>query len=410
MFDSNAAGGGASANYGFRLFVVQIFDGMKQTPMPFKICGRGGYVEHARRLLGDHAEQTVVEAGKDSESDEDPNAVEVEPPATHLAGRRGFEVQVAEIKEGLLYGEILVGTFGGHERALAEPDRPPQLVDVDDPDAPDPDDLSGRAPARRYRFILNAPSESTHGILAVEDISRSCPVDPLVGWLKRWGRDAADAVGAKREDDDDRPSARWWRIRTIPAVDFDHFERIIRNGQIEKIELVKYAIGQSGRRGTVGIRLEAPNPSSLGEGVTEQLLSMVGGWAEGFMGDRAERRRRARGERRQRQSLTREQLRQPEQELAERARNTDSAAANAMAAVLGEGVQEVGFDDGWLVVDQGGEKTKISPSRINDTFVYPVTTEGRPLLVGWYGVVRGTALRLNNALELDVEWPERLDT
>lgn len=83
-----------------------------------------------------------------------------------LLGGKALSIRKVHLQEQSLYGEMLVGRFGDHETALSAP------VLVDDTEADDDTEagaeskidqgstdvsLAGRAPARRFRFVLTLP-------------------------------------------------------------------------------------------------------------------------------------------------------------------------------------------------------------------------------------------------------------
>lgn len=400
--------------YGYRLFVVQLFAGMARTPVDFSECGGKHYIDIATQLLKDMRGVTLVQPKRtDLAADEDVVEAEAQTTIDPLAGRKGLAVRVVHQEGALIYGEALVGTFGDHEAALAAP---PELVEVPLPDvgedAGEPEflpplasediDLKGRAPARRFRFVLNLPAEGTLGALFVEDISRSCPVDLIVGWLRRRAKDAADATLAEVSEDatsaERRKAAAWWRLMATAAIDDQHFNEMLEQGHLNKVELVRHSIASDGTRGAEDLRLTAPRPEALTP--ADDLVQLAKDWYQVYK----ERRNKViDGQPAKR--LSKDERKAVKAQELEVKNQTDQEAAQEMAALLGNPVVDLSFDDGWLVLQDGDRTKRISPSRISELFTYEIDRERRPSNLDFYKAGRFRAQRLANPLKLHLEWP-----
>jgi hypothetical protein len=348
------------ASYGFRLFTVEIFNGRKQKAVNFNDCGGEHFADVAVRLLKNLAVETMVgspklEAPDDAETIIDGNAAgdgQPDQPAFRVA-------EDVNVTDRTVRGSVWMGRFGSHQRALGAGD------------ASQDTDIRNKAASRSFRFILALPDDGTVGILAVEDISRLCPVSPMTQWL-RW-QSHADALKASTEGE--LPGTPWWRIRVRPLTDEEHLERMIQQGRVEKLELVKHSVSRARTRQSEEFRMSAP---LVDNGKISQVSQLVKGWLrrEGDLADN------------------------PDDQV------TDGDAARQLAAIVGPELVNLGFDDGWVVVQDTFERTKkISPSRMSEIFTYEQAPDHRIDTPSFYAEVRKTALRLQRAHNVIIDWP-----
>lgn len=385
--------------FGYRVFVVDLFNGNARSSIDFSAAGDDGkthYKDVATELCHSMLGRTLVEHRPADPSDDiagDETSV-VDP----LLGGKALSVRRVHLQEHSLYGEILVGRFGDHETALSAP------VLIDETDAGTGDDvgsadvsLAGRAPARRFRFVLTLPARGKRGVMIVEDISGTCPVDPLIRQLRQRSREESATRGRA---DPKHVVPPWWRPSVTPAMDDAYFTDLVEQGKLNKVELVRHSVGGDGQRTQETLRVTAPNPSALS--VAGQLKDLVGAWANDARSRRslptASKRRRSKEER-------------AEAKAADRARKleTDAGAAQVMAALLGDGLEGIDFDDGWIVLEDGNRTKKISPSRISELFNYVLNEDRRPSNLEWYEAARNKAQRLATPLALNLTWPPTLD-
>lgn len=401
--------GGSLTSYGYRIFVVDLFQGMSRKQIDFAHAGGRHYREVAVELLSAIRGRTVLDERRREPGAADvledattPDIEDDDPILDPLMGKRALSLELLHAQDAVVYGEVLVGKYGDHESALGAP----QLVEVDDELSGEPElrlSLAGRAPARRFRFMVNLPNAGKFGIVVVEDISRSCPIDPLVRQLRYRSQDAAAAVkSAKPASGTSEPGATapWWRPSVTPAIDDDHFSEMIRQGKLDRVELVRHSIGSDGQRSEEQFRLTASRPEALTSGA--EFIALIREWVEDF-------RRRREGPRTQTKRVSKEE--RAARDISERLerRQTDQEAAGAMAALLGENIQSIEFDDGWVVMKDGDRTKKVSPSRISELFTYELDRDRRPSDLDWYSAARTTALRLATPLRINLEWPATLD-
>lgn len=344
------------ASYGFRLFTVEIFKGRKQRPVNFNDCAGEHFAEVVVRLLKSLGTETKV----GSPALDAPDLIAATPDATpesnQLVDQLAFRVaDDVTVVDRTVRGAVWTGRFGSHQRALGAGD------------ASQDTDIRNKAASREFRFILALPEDGVMGILAIEDISRSCPVTPMTRWLSWRSQTEAQENGGQ-----ERP---WWRFRVQPLTDEEHLERLIKQGRVEKLELVKHSVTPARTRESERFRMVAPLVEA---GMISEVAVIIREWVR------------------------------PAKEVAGSpdSQPTDGEAARQLAAVVGPKIVELGFDDGWVVVQDTSERTKkISPSRMSEIFTYEQSRDGRLDGPAFYAEVRKTALRLQRAHNLIIEWP-----
>jgi len=395
--------------FGYRVFIVELFNGTARMPVDFSAAGDDGkthYKDIVTDLLHTMQGKTLIEQRRAEPDDDAAPDGQDAASSDRLLGGKALSIRKVHLQEQSLYGEMLVGRFGDHETALSAP------VLVDDTEADDDTEagaeskidqgstdvsLAGRAPARRFRFVLTLPVKGKKAVLVVEDISASCPVDPLVRQLRQHSREGSTARG---RDDPKRGVLPWWRPSVTPAMDNAYFTEMIEQGKLNKVELVRHSVGGDGQRRQETLRVTAPNPEALS--VAGQFQELVERWVTSFRSRQSpevvSRRRRSKEER-------------AEEQAAQRARRleTDAGAAREMAALLGEELKDIDFDDGWIVLNDGNRTKKISPTRISELFNYVLNEDRRPSNLEWYEAARNKALRLATPLKLSLTWPDTLD-
>jgi len=394
--------------HGFRLFVAELAPERGQSRVDFSECGERHYQDVVADTLGQMMDQTLVTAKRqDTPIDAGDGSGDDDVPEDPLAGRKGFSLRKLRADGRLLYGEALVGTFGGHEEALeAPPEGEPELVEVSeasDTDTVQPPagglDLRRRAPARRFRFVLCLPEKGTQGILGVEDISGSCPRTLLRELINKTAKDRADAAlgaGATLAAVARQPKAvSWWRLDITAALDEQHFKNMLDRGQLDRVELVRKAITSDGSREKTDLKVIAPILDATTKATA--FIGLAKTWAEV-----ARSRRRPEGRRPRRSKEEREQ----EDAATRNAKlQSDRDGAGALAALVDPTVAQIEFDDGWLVVEDGEKTKKISPSRVSELFVYEINRKRQPTALEFYLEVRAKALALADPLQLALEWP-----
>ena len=186
--------------------------------------------------------------------------------------------------------------------------------------------------------MLNLPAEGKLGALFVEDISRSCPVDLIVGWLRRRAKDAADARLAEVSEDatsaERREVAAWWRPMATAAIDDLHFNQMLEQGHLHKVELVRHSIASDGTRGAEDLRLTAPRPEALTP--ADDLVQLAKDWYQVY---KERRNKLIDGQPPKR--LSRDERKALKAQEREVRNQTDQEAAQEMAALLGDPVVDL---------------------------------------------------------------------
>ncbi|HVF06386.1 MAG TPA: hypothetical protein VNA20_16205 [Frankiaceae bacterium] len=355
------------ARYGFRLFEVELREKLGRKARDFSEAGGEHYGTMVERLLKTRLAGQKLVGYPSTGSDEDGS------PDEQLAHRN---------KPALLVDDVL--RTGTVVRWRAQYGRYSDFdIGLGLPGAPDAD-LRDVAPTRGFRVVLNLPAKGTKGVLAVEDISRSCPVVMLARWLKQVSQDdvahrAAEAFnkgGTKYEDEATAiADAPWWRLAAKPMADEEHLRKLIEDGKLERIQLIRK--GSSVAR-TPDTREMELTIRALSQKKQRDLDKIVTRWFQ-----------------------------QRSQEV-DGPPPTDAEGAKDLSALLGEEVEALGFDDGYVVINDGSKK-QISPSRLSDYFVYALSNDRQPSDLAFYEAVGGQHKRIARATQTDgLEWPSIL--
>lgn len=358
------------ATYGYRLFTVELRKGFGRKAVDFADCGGSHYIDFVPKFLARLAETKVGRPVLRSSSVTPGQASIDEPEATESEGVYGesaFRVEDPLRNDWAITGSIQAGNFGDHEIALGVPG---ETEDAD---------LLNRAPVRRFRFVLVLPEKGTTGVLAVEAIGRSCPVDLFIRWISKASQD--EALDNRGEEDGSSEPC-WWKMTANQMGDEEHLNEMIRSGKFGKVELVKLDVAADRKRNKEYLRLTAP---SIEGGLVSEVAGVVKGWWERT---------------RQREIESLDQVSKP-------ATVTDAEGAQQLAALIIKGVEGLDFDDGWVVLEeQNGRSNRISPSRMSEVFIYPLSVDDRVSDVEFYRRVRLRAVRIGPSVPVVVEWPE----
>jgi len=216
-------------------------------------------------------------------------------------------------------------------------------------------DLLGLAPSRGYRAMLVLPSQGDLGVLAVEDVARACPRDMVVKWLNAQVKRDAVSSGSTS-----------WRISIKPMTDLDQLARLDRKS-VERVEFRKHGIDRDGTTGQTGLAV------TVSSGIDRSLGAKIKAKAKGWLGQTDV---------------------------------TDKLAARELAVLVGHNLEEVDFDDAWVVMsDEDVSMSKISPSRATDVFIYRIA-DTVPTDTAFARAAGDIARRLMKARELSIEWPD----
>ena len=347
------------STYGFRLFTVQLRKENRRKPHEFEDCDGEHFADVAERLLKSIEQDTKVGLPK---QDSDVSVGEVETgEVEEPTQERALKIESVRISGRVVLCQFYYGRFSDHSKALGMPGK---AADIE---------LLDHAPSRLFNFVLAFPDEGSTGIAAMEDISRTCPITPLARWLS-W-QSQQETVQFNKTVDNTADKKSWWKLILTPMADADQLDRIIERGELEKLELIKFGPAKDRTRDQEYFRVTAPN-------LDENLARHAGRIMKGWFG---------KGD---------------EQNGAETsAAPSNSEGARQLAAVLSRPLVELDFDDGWVVLKDEGDRTKkISPTRLSEVFVYPISRDKKPSSLEFYDRVRSQAMSLQDAIRTDVDW------
>jgi hypothetical protein len=331
--------------YGYRLFTFEVFQGNKRTAVNLKNCAGERFIQVVERLL--KAMTVGISVGDPTEPGQ--TKVQVE----GKVGEPAIRVEEVRVVDNTIRATVWAGRFGSHEKALGD--------DIE-ADA----DISDKAASNLHRVILAFPDDGTTGILGIETIGRSCPAAFLVRWLQKKSRDEATEglnVGS------------WWRMRVTPLADEGRLEEMIRDGHAQKLVLVKNTITAGSTREVREIEITASLATS---GKIDQVVKVVQGW---FKQSKAS-------------------------QLENEPPVTTEQGVRQLAAIVGPQIADMDLDDGWVEIeDPDGQVKRVRPSQMAEVFTYLLSNDVPVVTPAFYAAVRGTALTLQSAAKIAIDWP-----
>lgn len=332
-------------SYGYRLFSFQVFRGSRRTPLDLADCKGDPYQEIAESLL------KTLSAGTAVGDPTDDGQAEVEEEGTF--GKPALRVEEARTVDNTIRATVWAGKFGSHEKAIG--------------DAAESDtDIKDKAASNLFRVVFAFPDEGDTGILAVETISRSCPVSQLTRWMTKKSRD--EATNGNSE-------GAWWRISASPLADDNRLAEMIREGQAQNLVLVRHAITSGRTRSVKDVEITA---SLAVSGRMEQAVKIVQGWY----------------------------LRNKMADENEGPVVSNEQGARQLAAIVGPQLVDMDLDDGWVQIeDPDGQVKRVRPTQMADVFTYRLSEDHPPVTPRFYASARETALGLQPAAKVGIDWP-----
>lgn len=338
-------------NYGFRLFRMELFEGMGRTAMPFgtnpdtaKETVHWRYAGHLAKTMGDHegvryrgapptgAPDDAAEMGAQSPTD----------PMFRLSSSCRIGCNIAFT--------LRDGQNRGFDAAM---NMESDVADFD---------LKAWAPARNYRGVFVLPTVEKTGVLALECIDRRCPITPLIRWTRRWSQEDAHADGGS-----------WWRLRATEWTDDQRLQHLIATGRIDELVLRKTEANVGRGRDREVLRLSAP---VIDGSIIARVRDTLAGWLHA--------------------AATIDAL-------------SDEDGAQQIKSWLGDDIERLDFDDGYVRISGGEGAKPISPGRLSEVFTYPIgQADTPPGNAEFYTAVSETLaeLRVQTALHLRLsDWP-----
>jgi hypothetical protein len=346
-------------SYGYRLFSMQLTQGSSTKAVDFSKCNGEHFVNIAKRLL-ETLKDTAV-GDPDRSSEDNPSLVEDPLNLGHF-GESALQVLELTSVDYMIRGHAFAGIVGQHDRALAVPGVNQDI------------DMRNHAAAREHRFILVFPESGDMGVAVMETIGRSCPIGSLQKWMaKRSRSDAFLRETQIKEETGRQRSVPWWRLRFRQMTDEARLRELLSNGKLEKIELTKKQVLPDRKRETEIFRLVS---TSIEKTVVDQVSRILSGW---FQQDR---------------------------HVTENLDHTVTSreGASQLATIFGDEVNNLDFDDGWIVIrDEGGQK-RVSPDRMPDVFTY-IIGQSPSTDDEIYRRAGHKFLQLRQSSQIDLEWP-----
>jgi len=336
-------------SFGYRLFAISVFRGTKRTPVNLKDCEGEHYKDIVTRLL--KTLSTPVVGDPPSKPDE-PLATET----GEVRGKPALRVEDVDVVDNTIRAKIWVGRIGSHEKAMSH-------------DGSSDFDISDKAAINGFRVIFAFPEDGTQGIRAVESISRSCPVSPLIKWLRyksqEEGHEKTQGSGS---------AVLWWRPTVEGLADEARLAEMIESGLAQGLVLVKKSVTPGRTRDEKEFEIRAP---LVNDGKIKQVARLVRAWASQVKeGDGAQ--------------VT-----------------TNAEAARQLAAIVSPEIKDLDLDDGWVVLaDPDDQVRRVNPSTFTDVFTYKLSEDEPVVTPRFYAEVRGTAMGIQTAAKLAVEWPQ----
>ncbi|KXX59434.1 hypothetical protein AZG88_41330 [Rhodococcus sp. LB1] len=268
------------------------------------------YRKYAHDLLTSKVDQT--ERGFPLSPDSDP------PAPSELRQKPVFMLTRIEKKGRHTFGEVDYGRATGHDQAVPHADVTGKK----------PIDITDYSPTRKYRFALILPEAGDVGTLAVEAAAGACPAKYIVQWLRKWSQEQAAKEGASSTvAGKEHP---WWKLIAEPIGDPKQLMAFIEENEAESMVLVHRRVADSRLRRDEKFRVEARIESKMSNKVMKAVQKSI------------------------------------------KVKSGDGGMANELAALLGDEMEGVEFDDAWVVIDTDLGKRQVSPSRLPDVFTYPI--------------------------------------
>jgi hypothetical protein len=201
--------------------------------------------------------------------------------------------------------------------------------------------ISDKAPSRMYRAELLLPETEGSGLLAVEAISRSAPMTPLITWMG-----AASFIKEQGQV--------WWRLKATQATDAQYLADLIEKSEHAEVSMKHVGIDEIGDRPRTQYRLHAPLSTRQRSHAVDWVMDRIKG----------------------------------------------KGSLEGMLQIVGvRSTGDLDFTEGHIKLDDGETTTRVGLSDVREIFTYPISTN-RPDTETWESAVRSRF----RALEPNLVW------
>ena len=332
--------------YGFRLYSVRMVKGvMGSKPVPFEQCGADGkghlsdWLERVLTELETHETLTKMPVLRVGQGATRPSI------GSHssVAPERG-DPQVRwrshTTKPTKILFEIQYGTVGRFAVAMAQK-------------AKDDADISDKAASHVFRGILYLPLKGEIGVLALESIDNSTPVDIVHSWLARaaihvFEKDEVD-VAAMSPTQAAGLSPAIFKINFKQIANLPRLKKMVKKSNTTELVLRKMEISGSGKPTKEKIKL-------VNKVTTKGERAKLADWAADVVNRSSDDGSTA--------------LQKKKASLVELEAIVDTSS--------GGNVGGMGFNEGHVVVNDGTGRKKIGPDHLDQFFVYPINGDLQP--------------------------------
>lgn len=221
------------AQYGFRIFKAERMNGTGNTPVKFVDTTWGDFTAHLHRSFELQKGRKRHENPRDA-FNEDGKPVPLDP------NSRIVRLDWVKRSGTSVFFSFSSGKNDGFVDAMSAAD-----------DAPDVS-IVHLAPRRQYRGVYTLPPNQTEGVLALEVISRSCPVAVLRQWSNRWSEELVEA------DKKDGKASKHCRVKFEQLTDSGAVTTFLNGGEPQEIVLIEHESPGNGLPDVVQYRLTAP--------------------------------------------------------------------------------------------------------------------------------------------------------
>ncbi|WP_169165158.1 hypothetical protein [Cellulomonas taurus] len=334
------------SKYGFRLFTASLRKGEGRKAVPFKHTQPDSDLADFIAMVWESRRDVRViglphEPAPEGEEADGPDRSR--DPIFYIE-------EVARIGRHIGF-KVRYGRPGDHDRATS-----PEGSSFDK-------DITGLPPTRGYYGFLIVPSGAGDctGVLAVEAISGACPQAPLQRWLRQWASESPVALGPGT-------APAWWKLVLKPLGDDELLNSYLRRAQPNELVLTRHKERIDRQMQKEELRLTAAVDTDAARRATRRELKA---WQDAFMSERPIDR---------------------------------AVAASSVAAILGDEIAEVGFDDVSIRVedDDFGPRT-LTPNSMSDVFTYQVGDRA-PDRDEFLGHVRRAVSRVLYEEKPDFDW------